>query len=94
MAVYLIAYDLVNEKKKSFDYEPLWGELKRLGCHRTQYSLWLGSFDNKPTEIRKHFQKFMDSDDRILVTRLRKGEYDYANAIVGTNKWLESNPPD
>src|SRR5262245_20157316 len=36
---YALAFDLVNEQS-SHDYEPLWTELKQLGGHRAQYSLW------------------------------------------------------
>ena len=39
-----LAFDLVNEQ--SHDYEPLWIELKQLGGHRTQYSLWLINVNN------------------------------------------------
>lgn len=92
MAIYLIAYDIINEPNPRFDYQILWDELKRLKCHKTQYSLWLGNLNNTPEELRKHFQKFVDADDRIWVTRLRKGEYDYVNAIGGTNNWIAQNP--
>jgi CRISPR-associated endonuclease Cas2 len=93
MTVYLIAYDLINEKKGTFDYEPLWAELKKLGGFRTQYSLWLANLSNTAKEVCDHFQKFVDKDDRIWVTHLRKDEYHYVNAIGGTNKWLADNPP-
>jgi CRISPR-associated endonuclease Cas2 len=94
MGVFLVAYDLVNEKKGTHDYQPLWDEMKRLGAHRTQYSLWLVSATNTPKELRTHFQQFVDKDDRIWVTRLRRNQYDYVNAIAGTNAWLEKHPPE
>lgn len=93
MSVYLIAYDLVNESGSS-DYEPLWDELERLGAHKTQYSLWLISANNTPKEIVEHFTKFVDEDDRIWVTSVRRGEFWYKAALPGTNEWLKQNPPD
>jgi hypothetical protein len=35
MAIYLVAYDLINEKKGTHDYKPLWKELERLDAFRT-----------------------------------------------------------
>ena len=93
MTVYALAYDLVNERKGTFDYQPLWDELKRLGAHRTQLSLWLVNLANTPTEVVEHFQKFVDADDRILVSRMRPKEYTFVNAIAGTKNWLANNPP-
>lgn len=90
MSVYLIAYDLVNES----DYEPLWDELERLGAHKTQYSLWLINSNDTPKEVVEHFSKFVDEDDRIWVTVVRRGKYWYKAALPGTNDWLEENPPD
>lgn len=94
MAVFLVAYDLINERQGTHDYQPLWEELKRLGAHRTQLSLWLVSANNTVVEVRQHFQRFVDNNDRIWVTRLHKGQYDYCNAIGGSNNWLRNNPPD
>jgi CRISPR-associated endonuclease Cas2 len=95
MSVYLVAYDLVDEKKNAFhDYEKLWAELKKLGAHRTQLSLWLVNLNNTPKEVADHFKTFMDENDRIWVTKLFKAQYHFINAIAGTNKWLEANPPE
>lgn len=91
--IYLLAYDLVNEPKGTFDYQPLWDELKRLGAFRTQYSLWLVNSNNTAQQLVEHFKKFIDKDDRLWVTSVRKNEHWYINAIGGTNKWLENNPP-
>ncbi len=93
MAIYLFAYDLVNESKGSFDYQPLWNELKRLGAHRTQYSLWLLSANNTAKEVVEHLAKFVDRDDRLWATSVRSGQHWYTNAMSGTNNWLGSNPP-
>ena len=88
MSVYLFAYNLINEKKGTFDYQPLWAELERLGAQRTQFSLWLLSADNTPKEVIDHFATFVDKDDRLWVAAVRRGQHWFTNAVVGTNKWL------
>jgi CRISPR-associated endonuclease Cas2 len=89
MAIYVLSYDLVKEAKGTHDYQPLWDELKRLGAHRTQLSTWLLDLDNSPKEIIEHFKTFVDKDDRLMVMALTKDHW-YANAIGGTNAWLEA----
>ena len=93
MATYLLGYDLLNETNGRFDYEPLWKELKRLGAHRTQLSLWLLNVSEGPQQVIEHFQKFADKDDALWVTRIRAGEHWYSNAKAGTNEWFKLNPP-
>ncbi|EAQ37062.1 hypothetical protein NB311A_07928 [Nitrobacter sp. Nb-311A] len=95
MSVYLIAYDLVEEKKNAqIDYQRLWDELRRLGAHRTQLSTWLINVTNTPQELVEHFRDFVDHNDRIWVTKVFRGERWFVNAMAGTNKWLEANPPE
>lgn len=93
MAIYTFAYDLVNERGSSSDYQELWDELERLGAHRVQESLWLVNLNNTPKEVIEHFKNFTDENDRLFVSSVRKGENWYTNAKAGTNKWLEANPP-
>lgn len=93
MPVYVLAYDLINERSGTHDYQPLWDELKRLGAHRTQLSLWLINLNNTPQQVVEHFQQFVDKDDRLFVNRMRPKEYYYVNAIPGTNNWLAKNAP-
>ena len=94
MSVYLLSYDLVEEKKNAkIDYEKLWAELKRLGAHRTQLSVWLISLNNTPSEVVDHFRKFVDYNDRLWATKIFKDEYHYVNAMNGTNKWFAAKIP-
>ncbi|HWR50752.1 MAG TPA: hypothetical protein VN428_06575 [Bryobacteraceae bacterium] len=93
MPVYLLAYDLIDEGRSSFSYQPLWDELRRLDAHRTQYSLWLVNLSNTSREVTEHFKQFVDQDDRLWVSEIRKSEHWFVNAMSGTNKWLERNPP-
>jgi CRISPR/Cas system-associated endoribonuclease Cas2 len=95
MSVYLLSYDLVEEKKNAkVDYERLWTELKRLGAHRTQRSVWLINLNNTPSDVLDHFKGFVDHNDRIWVTKVFKGEYTFVNAMKGTNDWIAANPPE
>lgn len=95
MAIYLLTYDLTKQKPE-FDYEVLWEELERLGAHRTQYSVWLISNTDTARELLNHLKQFVHDDDRLWIVRLTKREgtlqYNYRNAMKGTNKWLEDNP--
>jgi CRISPR-associated endonuclease Cas2 len=95
MPIYFVAYDL-TKKKPEFDYEILWNELKRLGSHRTQLSAWLVNVNNTAQDLTRHLKQFVHSDDRIWTIRLTKQngitQYDYVNALNGTNDWLKNNP--
>lgn len=95
MSIYLVSYDLVDEKKNAnHDYKILWDELKRLKAHRTNYSLWLVNMNKTPRDVLVHFRKFVDANDRVWIAKLFNNEYTFANAMAGTNKWLENNPPE
>jgi|SRR5215204_1030241 len=95
MSVYLLSYDLVDEKKNAqIDYQKLWDELKRLDAHRTQLSVWLVNLDNSPKEVLNHFKQFVDYNDRLWATKVFQDEYMYSNAKRGTTDWLKANPPE
>jgi hypothetical protein len=95
MSVYLLAYDLVKEKKNAkIDYQKLWDELKHLEAHRTQLSVWLINLNNTPKETLEHFKQFVDYNDRLWVTKVFRDEYTYNNAMAGTTNWLKANPPE
>ncbi|MPZ12272.1 MAG: CRISPR-associated protein Cas2 [Kiloniellaceae bacterium] len=91
MTSYTLSYDLRNESG-SQDYEPLWKELKRLGAHRTQDSLWLINVNNTAKELQDHFKQYVDADDRLMVSELTHNQH-YSNAYAGTNDWIKNNPP-
>jgi hypothetical protein len=91
MAVYLLTYDLVNESG-SHDYEPLWKALRSAGAHRTMYSVWLVASVGGAQAVHDQFKRYLDSDDRLWVTRVRIAEHWFSNAMAGTNDWLKRNP--
>lgn len=65
MALYFVSYDLVKTK----DYEKLINELKRYDARRMLESYWCFKRTNSGESkmFREHFQKFIDSDDRLVV---------------------------
>lgn len=88
MTTYTVSYDLIKRK----DYQSLWGELERLGAHRTEASYWLVAVSNTAKELHDHLRKFVDADDRLWVSELTKNHY-YSKAESGTNAWLGRNSP-
>lgn len=89
MATFILTYDLVGTPK---NYELLWAELKRLKAHRSLESFWLLKAANTAKEVRDHFAKLIDSNDRLWVSELTT-QYDFVRANRGTNDWLRANPP-
>jgi hypothetical protein len=64
MARYLVTYDLKNPGK---DYPALTKELERFGARRVLRSSWVVENDATAENMRDHFWKFLDSNDRLLV---------------------------
>jgi hypothetical protein len=69
MALYWIGYDL---DKPGQDYSDLLARLRALGAVRVLKSDWLlGHNSTTPEQIRNDLQRFLDSNDRIIVGELR-----------------------
>ena len=67
--LYIISYDLIAPGQ---DYEPLWAELNRLGAKRVLQSQWAVRRTNtNPIALRDHLKRFIDANDRLLVTAPR-----------------------
>ena len=65
---YVISYDL---RKPGRDYDSLHKELVRYGAKRVLQSEWcLRDSYTTAEDLRDHFRKFMDSNDRILVVAI------------------------
>ena len=63
---YIISYDLVAPGR---NYQPLWDELAHIGAQRALQSQWaVRRGETTASGLRDHFQKFIDSNDRLLVT--------------------------
>ncbi|HFW4211923.1 TPA: hypothetical protein ACIBOM_005085, partial [Salmonella enterica subsp. enterica serovar Reading] len=68
MALYFVSYDLVKTK----DYQKIIDELKRYGARRMLESNWCFKRANSGESkiFRDHFKKFIDSDDRLVVSEV------------------------
>lgn len=89
MSIYIIAYDIKNNSG-SFDYDKLISNLEENGCHRIQYSTWLGNFSNSAKQVHDHFKEFLDSDDGLAVMEITNNRH-YSGAKPGTNDWFKNN---
>lgn len=62
--LYFLSYDLVKTK----DYPKLYNELEQFKAKRVLESVWCFKYESdKSEDLRDHFFKFMDKDDRLLV---------------------------
>jgi hypothetical protein len=92
MTVFLLTYDL-RKKATPTQYQRLWDELKRLGAHRILESAWLINLSDSGNAVVRHFRTFIDQNDGIFITIIRKNEHWYIGENTGTNDWLAKNPP-
>ncbi|KAF2082032.1 hypothetical protein [Flavobacterium sharifuzzamanii] len=62
--LYFLSYDLVKVK----DYPKLYEELEKFKAKRVLESVWSFKYESgKSEDLRDHFLKFIDKDDRLLV---------------------------
>ena len=67
MDLYFIEYELRNER----NYPKITKELESYGAVRVLNSYWCFKRSNTSTkDLRDHFQKFIDSDDALMVTKV------------------------
>ena len=85
MPVFLLAYDLVNETR-SGEYDALNNDLDRLEAQRVQDSVWLVSLNYGVVEVKDHFATFMDGDDKLWVTKLRRHSQRQTAALTAGSK--------
>jgi hypothetical protein len=69
MALYWIGYDLDKPGQK---YQELIARLTALGATKILLSDWLLPNDAGPDDIRKDLERFLDINDRILVSEVRR----------------------
>jgi CRISPR/Cas system-associated endoribonuclease Cas2 len=68
MALYLVSYDL---DKPGQDYTDLIKRLQEFKAVRVLYSEWFLSHTATAAQLRDDLLRFMDGNDRILVTELK-----------------------
>lgn len=65
---YIVSYDL---NKQGQNYEALWKALRELNATRILYSQYVFRHNNTNcVAVRDHLKRFIDSNDRLLVTEL------------------------
>lgn len=64
MALYFLSYDL----RKGKDYQKMYDELANFKAVRVLESLWcFNRINTTAGNLRDHFQKFIDTDDGLVV---------------------------
>lgn len=73
MVLYQVSYDLIQEPK---DYAKVQAAIEKLGETRhPMFSLWWVSTNLGPAQVFDAIRHAFDSNDRVLVSRVRLGEY-------------------
>lgn len=91
MPPYVVTYDLVKEES-SAAYKPLIDDLKERGAQKYQMSSWLVALDNTAADVHAHYRKFLDENDKLMVSELTRNHTQDLN-FKGTNQWIKDNPP-
>lgn len=77
MALYLLTYDLRNER----DYDRFHGELERFGAVWVLESVWCFELEqNSPQDLVAHFLNFIDQDDGLMVCEASRWATHQTNA--------------
>lgn len=79
MPLFIVSYDLMKQK----DYPEIINELQRQGARRVLYSQWAIRSHLTARVMREHFQRYVDADDRVLVTEV--SDWSSWNAIINLN---------
>lgn len=89
MASFLISYDLIKTK----DYPKLHEAIKSYSnwCHPLE-SVWIVISNSDAESIRDHVKKYMDSDDKLFVTKLpNPADAAWRNLSKTASDWLQEH---
>jgi hypothetical protein len=78
MARYLISYDLLKPGK---NYDPLIDALTQQGAKRVLLSQWTLNTYSSPKQIRDWARRYMDNNDRILISEIDSNWSGYATLV-------------
>ncbi|WP_395391443.1 hypothetical protein WBP07_12545 [Novosphingobium sp. BL-8A] len=92
MTLYIVAYDLVNDKDEQ-DYQELWDALDGLDSVKIQLSLWFVSSDLSATGLHDQLKAHMHSDDRLFISEIVSGGFAGSQAMQGSRAWLDAHLP-
>ena len=90
MSVFIVSYELKNETS-SAAYRPLWDALEKLTSQKVQRSVWLVATTSKASAVHDHLMQYLDSDDRLWVSKINRPDYDYTKAVGGTTDFLKKH---
>jgi len=80
MKRFIVSYDL---RQPGQNYQPLFDALVALGAKRALLSLWVLRGDYKATAIRDHLSRYIDQNDRVIVTEM--GDWATYGSMVDIN---------
>ena len=89
MGIFNVAYDLVNAK----NYNRLFEGLKKTcsGYAHVLGSTWLVSYPGTSLQLANALVKFMDSDDRLLVTGVEPGTTAWRGIPKEVVDWINTS---
>ena len=80
MKRFIVSYDLLRPGQ---NYHQLFNALEVLGAKRALLSLWVLRGDYKALSIRDHLMRYIDQNDRVIVTEM--GDWATYNSMVDIN---------
>lgn len=87
MATFEISYDLIAPGR---DYSRLFDAIKAYpGWAHVLESVWIVSSSRSASEVRDDLRQYIDSNDKLLVTRLH-GDWASYNLHPNQAEWLKS----
>ncbi|ACT58031.1 hypothetical protein [Hirschia baltica] len=87
MAVFLISYDLHNDR----NYDALYEAFDEQNVGRILESTWLGELHASTREVREWVQSLLDEDDTILVIKMKpKHGWAGTQLVEGASSWIRS----
>ncbi len=88
---FLIAYDL-NKGETSSEYLRLIKEIKELGTWaKPLESTWLVVTTGSAATVRDHLNKFIDSNDELLVMDVSGDDWGTYGINADVTKWMNAN---
>lgn len=87
MALFMVSYDLRNEK----DYSKIINELSKYDAQRILRSQWLVTAEMTKDELMKWLKGFIDADDQIVVLKFNKSDIATHRPLEGTSAWLANH---
>jgi hypothetical protein len=78
---YVISYDLM---KSGADYQPLYDALISIGAKQILLSQWIVRWNStNAATIHAFIRRFLDPDDRLLVSSLDSKDWAGSNLVLG-----------